>query len=500
MIGSEQAVREPVAAPVLQHEAPARATERDRFDVPAAPAFAACFALALISVLTLSWVPSSDPWAWLAWGQEIASHVVGTKIALGLAGGPSWKPFPAIFTSVFGLFGSAAPHLWLLVTRTAGLMALVAAFRLGKRFSGPVAGVIALIAVCLIQEAMFYFARGASEPIVAALTLWAIDRHLSDSPRTAYFLIFLATLNRPEFAPFLGLYALYLWLRVTEARTLAVVLLVLAPAAWLIPPWIISGNAFQAASAAAAGQGSPGSAIGELRSSPAVMTVPTLVLAAVGLAFAIIRRERTLQWLGYGAIAWALMVALMTQVSYGLPRYLLPAALVGCLLAAVAVVRIAELAGRGRPRAIGVAVGALIIAATLPWTVPRVSQQVQQARDADAAAYYWDRLFVAVDRVGGTRRVLPCRSSRVAINHTVASALAWKLKVPLRRIRPLMRGTGFVFSAPHTSFSGTTPPIVHASARTIRTIAVLPPWTVLEVTHRGASATPHCGRAGPTPA
>ena len=38
-----------------------------------------------------------------------------------------------------------------------------------------------------------------------------------------------------------------------------------------------------------------------------------------------------------------------------------------------------------------------------------------------------------------------------------------------------MRGNGFVFSAPHTSVTGTTPPIAHASAKTTRrTIAVVP--------------------------
>lgn len=456
-----------------------------------------CFVLAVASVLILSWVPSSDPWAWIDWGQEIAS----SKIAVGLAGGPSWKPFPAVFTSVFALFGGAAPGMWLVVTRTAGLLALVAAFRLGKRFAGPVAGILAVVALCLIQDWPFYFARGASEPIVAALTLWAIDRHLNESPRMAYFLIFLATLNRPEFSPILALYALYLWVRVAGCRPLAVALLILVPIAWLVPPWAITGNPFQAGSAALAGKGSPGSAIAELKTSATLVTVPILVLSAIGLASAYRRRERTLLWLGAGAIAWALMVAAITQVAYGLPRYLLPAATIACLFAGIAVVRIAQLAGdyasRTRP-AIGrsawptFAVGGLVVAATLPWTVPRIHLAAQQVRQADQAAHIQQRLFVAVGRVGGSRVVLPCRSSHVAVNHTLASALAWKLQVPLRRVRPLMRGTGYVFSAPHNIDTGTTPPIAHASARRIRVLATVSPWVVLEVTRRTASATPHC--------
>jgi hypothetical protein len=229
------------------------------------------------------------------------------------------------------------------------------------------------------------------------------------------------------------------------------------------------------------------------------MTWPTLVLAAVGLAFAYARRQMTLLWLGIGAIAWALMVAVITQVAYGLPRYLLPAAVIGCVLAGYAVVQIAQAVGdrfrqhgRNGTAWAAIAAGALVLIATLPWSIPRVNSLIQQGRDANQAAHYLNRMFQAADQVGGAARVLPCKSSQVAVNHTMASALAWKLQVPEHRVRPLMRDYGFVFSAPHTQATGTTPPIVNASQRTIRTIAVVPPWNVFEVTARGASATPHC--------
>lgn len=461
---------------------------------------AGCFALGLLSVIALSWLPGSDPFAWIDWGQEIASP----KISLSLAGGPSWKPFPVFFTSIFGLFGHTAPHLWLVVSRTLGLAALLGCYRVARRFGGPAAGVIAVLALCLTQDSLFYFARGASEPIVAAFTLWAIDRHLSGQPRVAYILAFLATMNRPEFSPFLFLYAVYLWLRVPGSRTLAVAGLALVPVAWLGAPAVISGNPFQAGNAALGGKGSPGSAPAELRSSIALMGVPTLVLGAVGLALAYRRRELVLVALGIAAIAWALMVAIITQVAYGLPRYLLPAGTIACVLSGVAVAWIAAY-GAGfvsrrrtaslaptRARGLALAVGAAVLALTLPWSIPRGRTFVREAHDAGQAAVFINTMFTAVDRAGGRIRVLPCRSSEVAVNHTLASALAWKLQVPERRVRPLMRATGFVFSAPHTVSTGTTPPIVHPSLRTIRTIAVVPPWRVLEVTERGASATPHC--------
>ncbi len=492
---------ERAGAEPLERKASAR-----RRRVPLWALVASCGGLGLISVLVLSWVPGSDPWAWIDWGQEIAS----SKISLSLAHGPSWKPFPVFFTAIFGLFGGTAPHLWLLISRTAGFLALLGAYRVARRFGGVSAGVLAALALLLTQDALFYFARGASEPIVAALTLWAVDRHLSGQPRVAYLLTFLAAMNRPEFLPFLALYGLYLWLRVSGTRALVVAGLILYPIAWFGAPGVISGNFFQAGNAALGGKGSPGTGLAELSSGFTLMTVPTVVLGFVGLALAYLRRHLVLLCLGAGAIAWAVMEAIITQVAYGLPRYLLPAAAIACVLAGVAIVWLAEeVAGRvpqtrsggARERLAGAALVAVaLIALTLPWTLPRGRQLVRQADNADQAAVYVNGLFAAADRAGGKRRVLPCRSSVVAVNHTMASALAWKLQVPERRTLGELRGTGFVFSAPHTVNTGTTPPIRRRSTRTVRVVVDLPPWRVLEVTRIGASAAPRCAARRRAPA
>src|SRR5437660_1603370 len=52
--------------------------------------------------------PSYDPWSWLVWGREIVHFDLQTT------GGPSWKPLPMVFVTVFSLFGRAAPDLWLI--------------------------------------------------------------------------------------------------------------------------------------------------------------------------------------------------------------------------------------------------------------------------------------------------------------------------------------------------------------------------------------------------
>ncbi len=465
-------------------------------DHPITAIVIACLLVGVLSVLLLSWLPSSDPWAWIDWGQEIANP----GVAFGFAGGPSWKPFPVIFTTVFGFFGSAAPSLWLVVARTASALAIVGMFRLGRRFGGTAAGVLAVVALCLLQDWVFYIGRGASEPIVVATALWAIDRQLNGSPRVAYVILFLGALNRPEFSVILFLYGVYLWLRVPGSRTLVIGLLVLVPVAWLGFPGIVSGDFLQAEHAAAGGQGSPGSAIAELRSSAGLISVPTLILAAIGFAIACARREITLIWLGAGAIAWALMVALMTQAFYGLPRYLLPAAAIGCLMAALAVVWIAEWAGslgggnRGaeRARAITCAAGAAVLALTLPWSIARVKTLYTVEQQNQLSAGYVHDLFLAADRAGGARVVLPCPTSYVAVNHTLASALAFKLRVPERRVKPVLRTQGYAFSAPHTSVTGTTPVIVRLHVDRVRVVATAHEWLVYAVSRPAGGPNAIC--------
>ena len=50
--------------------------------------------LAALSLL-LPWALAFDPLAWLVWGREIG------RLALDTTTGPSWKPFPVLFTAPF---------------------------------------------------------------------------------------------------------------------------------------------------------------------------------------------------------------------------------------------------------------------------------------------------------------------------------------------------------------------------------------------------------------
>src|SRR5690348_364935 len=87
----------------------------------------AAVALALLSAAILPTVPSYDPWSWVVWGRE----VFDPHLSFFVGGGPSWKPLPVGFTTIYGLFGHFSPTLWVVTARVGGILALIAAYRLG---------------------------------------------------------------------------------------------------------------------------------------------------------------------------------------------------------------------------------------------------------------------------------------------------------------------------------------------------------------------------------
>src|SRR5437879_5412199 len=45
--------------------------------------------------LLVSAAVSYDPWAWLIWGRQVI------HLSLVTTGGPTWKPFPVLFTTLY---------------------------------------------------------------------------------------------------------------------------------------------------------------------------------------------------------------------------------------------------------------------------------------------------------------------------------------------------------------------------------------------------------------
>jgi hypothetical protein len=153
------------------------------------------FVIAALTLLFPS-APTYDPWAWIIWGREIAHFDLQTT------GGPSWKPLPVMFTTVFSLFGGIAPALWLIFARAGAIMSLVAAFFLVRRLNGGwIGGVTAVAGLAMAPWFMRNAAYGNSEPLLVALLLGTLEREFAGYHKVAFALGVGAALLRPEAGP-----------------------------------------------------------------------------------------------------------------------------------------------------------------------------------------------------------------------------------------------------------------------------------------------------------
>jgi hypothetical protein len=225
----------------------------------------AALAIGALSLLIPS-TPSYDPWAWLVWGREIV------HLKLQTTAGPTWKPLPVIFTTLFAPFGKAAPDMWLVVARAGAVMAAVMVFkvaarltwwltdladpsasrfeRIASRAPALLAGSIGVLGLVLSGAFIKDNALGYSEGLMTALVLIAVERHLDGHHRQAFVIGFFAALDRPEIWLFWGPYGLWLWWRDQGARRLVYLLFALIPVLWFLPELWGSGQLFRGVSRA----------------------------------------------------------------------------------------------------------------------------------------------------------------------------------------------------------------------------------------------------------
>jgi hypothetical protein len=371
-----------------------------------------------------------DAWAWTVWGRELA------HLDLATTAGPSFKPLPVLALAPLSLLGAATPIVWMGLMRAAGVLSLLLAYRLGARLAGPLAGAVA--ALCLALSADLYRTAllGSAEPVLIALTLGAADRHLAGRRDWALVLIALAGLIRPEAWVLLGAYGAYVWLTEPGLRPLAAAAVVLPPVLWLGMDWIGSGDPLHASSTAtSATEGSAANAkvpaFEVVRRAADAVILPTLILAAVGVAFAARRRDRAVLSLAGLAVGWVAVVAIMAEVGFtGTRRYLAAPAAALCVVAGVGLVWLLEAVRERRARiAVGVAVAVLALVPALL----RAREDARMLSVARSQADQRDELVRAVDRAGGRAAVL--RPGHPAINPWLQTALAWELDVPLSGVQ-----------------------------------------------------------------
>jgi hypothetical protein len=385
-----------------------------------------CLAVSAVTLLYPS-TPTYDPWAWILWGREIL------HVDLVTTGGPSWKPFPILFTTPFSLFGQTiAPYLWLWVARAGGLFGCAMAWRMANRLVGggkygALAGVCAFAALFSSNKFVRDAALGNSEPMLAAFALWAFERHLDGRRDHALYLGFLCALLRPEAWPFLALYGLWLWWAEPRLRLRMVVFAVLIPALWFLPEWWGSGDPFRAGQRAnapnpgsAAFASSPGLELFHRFTASTIAPVELGTIVAVGFAaYMWFRYRRELPTLALAVLgaSWFLLVAAMTEAGFaGNQRYLIVTTAIVSVLGGVGAVRVLQgielLARRyvGPARAGPVTVGALVLGLLIssPTIVAKANNEARVRGGLDHEAYLWHDLKALIHDAGGKHALLAC--------------------------------------------------------------------------------------------
>ncbi len=388
--------------------------------------------------LAIHAAPSYDPWAWIIWGREI------THVALVTTGGPTWKPLPVIFTTLFAPFGAAAPDLWLVVARAGGIMALglgvVAAVRLARsaapgRAPAVIAGALALAGMLALYQYVSSALQGESEGLLAALVLLAILRFCDGAPRQALLLGFAAALLRPETWPFLGLYGAWLWRRDPGSRGLTVAVFALIGALWFLPELWGSGSLLRGVRwAQNPRQGSPALSSCPFCSEITGSAWPLVTMPfKAGIALALVEVVRHRRWttpLAFAALlglAWILEEAVLTQIGFsGSDRYLIaPAA----LLVVVGAVGWAWAWALWPARWVAAVLGGVVLLTVLaPGRGPHLGAATQTLRAQNAIRR---DLPAAVARAGGAAQLLGC--GPIETNPSEAPLAAWTLGVGMLR-------------------------------------------------------------------
>jgi hypothetical protein len=435
------------------------------------PWWIVAIALVAFSTALVLWTntrPGYDPYGWLIWGYQTL------HLSLDLGGAPSWKPLPWLFTVPYALFGHTALRLWMITAVTISLSQSIFAARIAYRLTGRsssgrqwqaiVAAVFAGLAILGIQDYFHYILSVQSDPMIVALCLGAIDCHLSGHRRWAFALGVLASLGRPEVWPFLGIYAVWAWLKVPSMRWFVAAGLALIPILWFGVPTITNDRPFVSGQLALL---SPrelhqNKILGTLHRFTALTYLPLQLMALVAIGLAWLRRNWTVLVLAAGAVGWIIVeLAFVLHGWPGVPRYLFEPAGVMIVLAGVAVGWLLQEAPLGArvhvPRWAGVAIVAVAAVALVPGAVARLRTEHRDLRHERGRTKAIAWLQADINHIGGYKHVLACGEPVTTVRYVAMLAYftkqndgkighrpQWELKqkYPIVMFTPLHSGWG----------------------------------------------------------
>ena len=392
-------------------------------------------AVAVLSALAIAPAPSYDPWAWLLWGREVAHGTLST------AEGPAFKPLTVAVTTLLAPLGEAAPVAWVLVARAGFVLAVVLAFREGRRHGGVWAGVAAGVAVALCGDLVGYSAAGAEPGWTIAFALLGVEAWRAGRPRVALACGVACALLRVEAWPFLLAFGIVLWRRRPQDRALLVACAVAVPALWFVPEWLGSGDVLRSGSRARVPN--PGQPATEaVPAWAAVREAAALPLWPLWIgAFFAPRAARPLLFAG---LAWIALVAVMAQAGFsGEPRYSLPGGALVAIAGAAGLVALASRFGRaGRDRRRLMA-PALVVAALLVAAAPKLADLPDLRDDQAYQRALAGDLRRAIVVAGGREALLAC--GRPYVGDLRGPLLAYHLDVEKQRVAFVPRPPGAVF-------------------------------------------------------
>jgi len=425
------------------------------------PWFAGAAALLVFSLVVVLWArarPGYDPYGWLVWG-KLTIH-----LKLDTNGAPSWKPLPFLFTVPFALFGRYQLWLWMVTSIAISLSGPVFAWRIAFRLTGSpperryasyAAGLFAAVLVLLMQDPVghfnytHYILSAESDTMIVSLCLAAVDCHLNGRHRWAFWIWWLASLGRPEVWPYYGLAGLWLWRSAPAYRRWLIASFVLLVFLWFGVPGLTSKSLLTAGNIA---ENSPR----ELHGNKITGTISRFhdlqsnvvwVAAALTVALAAYRRNRTILVIAAGAILWVVIeIAFALHGFPAVPRYMFEPGAVVAVFAGVfvgwlilelppllsgAVRRLgaARTSGAfatqvgtwGTVLALLVIAGSMFGAAHRQYRLERTDLTAQRARTVLIG-----RLSGVVKRLGASR-ILACGQPNIPIEYQ--SILAWYMDV-----------------------------------------------------------------------
>jgi hypothetical protein len=332
-----------------------------------------------------------------------------------------------------------------------------------------VAAGFAGLAVLGIQNYAHYILSSQSDPMIVSLCLAAVDCHLSGRPRAAFLCGVLASLGRPEAWPFLGLYSLWMWVRLPRTRWLVAGGLVAMALLWFGIPAISSRTPFVSASNALdSGRRLTSNQVGGTISRfLGLHELPVELAALLGVAFSWLRRDRVSLALTAGVVVWVIVeIGFALHGWPGLARYMFEAGGMLTVLAGVCVGRLLV----DRPRWPGVPswagsllVGVLVLS-LVPAAISHAGVEHKDLREQRKRTAVINDLTRVIDSLGGPARLRACGEPLTRLEYQTTLAYALRLNVnrigfkygqaiahgnPIVMFTPYPTGVGWVVQAMH---------------------------------------------------